>query len=136
MDKLPKYIVHVEKDGRSKPRAHEINAAQIIADYFKSDVVFLRRSSSKTPDLFILKTNVRWELKAPIGGGKHTIQNNLRDVDRQSENVILDLSRAKIDDEKGISRTKEFLRKEHNRIKRLKILTKSQKIIDVIDKMK
>lgn len=126
-----KYTIHYEETGASKPRLHERRAAEIIAEYFRSDIVFLRRASSKTPDLYILKTNVRWELKSPEGGGKRTIQNNLRGIDLQSENVILDLSRAKLTDRQGISRTKEFLKKERSKIKRLKILLKSGEIIDL-----
>lgn len=91
----------------------------------------MRRASSKTPDLYVLRTNVRWELKAPLGGSKHTIQNNLRDTDGQSENVILDLSRAKLTDAQGTSRAKEFLRTERSRIRRLKIITKGKKIVDI-----
>ena len=126
-----KFIVHYEETGISKPRPHESKIAELLTNYFKSDIIFLRKASSKTPDLYILKTNVRWELKSPEGGGKHTIQNNLRESYGQSENVILDLTRAKLSDEVGTSRTKEFLRKEHSRIKRLKIITKKLKIIDI-----
>lgn len=128
---MQKYIIHIEDKKESEPREHEKRAARIVADYFKSDIIFLRRASSKTPDLYVLRTNVRWELKAPLGGSKHTIQNNLRDTDGQSENVILDLSRAKLTDTQGISRAKEFLRTERSRIRRLKIITKGKKIVDI-----
>lgn len=128
---MQKYIIHIEDKKESEPREHEKRAARIVADYFKSDIIFLRRASSKTPDLYVLRTNVRWELKAPLGGSKHTIQNNLRDTDGQSENVILDLSRAKLTDAQGISRAKEFLRTERSRIRRLKIITKGKKIVDI-----
>ena len=86
---------------------------------------------SKTPDLYVIKTGVCWELKSPLGGGKHTIQNNLRYASVQSENIILDLSRAKLSDKQGISRAKEFLKKESARIKRLKVFTKTGEIIDL-----
>lgn len=49
------YKVHFEESGKSEPRPHEKKVAQIIADYFKSDIIFLRRISSKTPDLYVLK---------------------------------------------------------------------------------
>jgi len=126
-----KYLVHYEETGEARPRSHERKAASKIAKYFQSDIVFLRRTASKTPDLYILNTNIRWELKSPEGGGKHTIQNNLRGIDRQSENVILDMSRAKLTDKQGISRTKEFLENERTKIKRLKILLKTGEIIDL-----
>ena len=126
-----KYEVFIEEGGKSGPRQHERRLAQIVADYFESDVIFLRRRSSKTPDLYIIKTHIRYELKSPQGGSKHTIQNNLRAVDGQSENVILDLSRAKLTDEQGISRAKEFVKSEHSRIKHLKIFTKSGRMVDI-----
>ena len=126
-----RYMVHYEESGKSEPRSHEKLLAQSLADYFGSDIVFLRRFSSKTPDLYVLKTNIRWELKSPLGGGKHTIQNNLRATDGQSENVILDLSRAKLTDAQGISRAKEFIKGERTRIKRLKVFTKKGIVIDI-----
>ena len=121
---MQKYIVHIEDDKNSEPRPHEKKTAGIIAELFQSDIILMRRFQSKTPDLYVLKTNIRWELKSPTGGSKHTIQNNLRDVNSQSENIILDLTRAKLTDKKGISRAKEFIKTERSRIRRLKVLTK------------
>ena len=126
-----KYKVHYEESGKSKPRPHERKAAEKIASNFKSDIIFLRKISSKTPDLYVLKTNIRWELKSPTGGGKHTIQNNIREASSQSENIIIDLSRAKLSDSQGISRAKEFIKTEKSKIKRLKILTKTGELFDI-----
>lgn len=128
---MKKYTIHVEDSRNSEPRAHERQAAEKIAEFFKSDLVFMRRAASKTPDLYVLKTNARWELKSPTGGSKHTVQNNLRGIDLQSENVILDLSRAKLSDKQGISRAKEFIENESSRIKRLKVLTKDGNLVDI-----
>jgi len=128
---MKRYIVRVEDKKESAPRPHELKAAERIAEIFESDLVFLRRAASKTPDLYVSRTKRRWELKSPKGGSKHTVQNNLRDTDGQSENIILDLTRAKLTDRQGISRAKEFMRNERSRIKRLKVLTKSGKLIDI-----
>lgn len=125
------YTIHIEETGKSRPRPHEIEAAQKIASQLKSSLIFLRRESSKSPDLYILKTNTRWELKSPTGGSKHTIQNNLRNADDQSENVILDLSVSKFSDEKGISRAEEFMKHERSKIKKLKVLLKSGELVDI-----
>lgn len=127
----PAYTVYFEETGASKPRDHEASAAKVLARYFKSDIVFIRRASSRTPDLYILKTNVRWELKSPTGNSKHTIQNNLREANNQSENIVIDLSRSKMQNEKALSRAKEFFRNEHSRIKRIKIITREKNVIDV-----
>ena len=125
------YKIKIEETGKTRPRLHELAAAEIVAKFFQSDVIFLRRIESKTPDLCILKTNTRWELKSPTGGSKHTVQNNLRESAKQSENVILDISRSKLTNQQGISRAKEFVSKEHSRLKRLKIITKDGKIVDI-----
>lgn len=128
---MHKYILHIEDAKESEPRPHERRVAEIIAELFESDIVFIRRSESRTPDLYVLKTNTRWELKSPKGGSKHTIQNNLREAEGQSSNVILDLTRAKLTNEQDISRAREFIKKEKTRIKRLKVLTKELTIIDI-----
>lgn len=126
------YKIHIEEDGKSRPRPHELIVAEVLAEHFKSDIVFLRRMASKTPDLYILKTNIRWELKSPEGAGKHTIQTNLRNASKQSENIILDLHRSKLTKEQAVSRTNEFIKNEHSRIKRLKIVTRNNQVIDII----
>ena len=131
---MKKFQVHYDKHGPNALRSHEIFAATLLAEYFKSDIEVHRRAASKTPDLIIRKTNVRWELKSPTGGGKHTIQNNLRAAKDQSENIILDFSRIKLSDYQGISRTKEFLRNENSYIKRLKIITKNKIVLTIREK--
>lgn len=128
---MEKYIVRVEDSAQSRPRPHEEKVANKIADIVKSDIIFIRRRASKTPDLYIARFNALWELKSPLGGSKHTIQNNLRNANNQSEKVILDLSRSKLTDWQGISRAKEFLRTEKTSIKKLKVYTKTGKLIDI-----
>ena len=128
------YQVHFEESGKSEPRQHEKYIARVVAEYFESDIIFLRRASSKTPDLYVLKTNICWELKSPQGGSKYTIQNNLREANKQSENVILDLTLSKLSDVQGVSRARKFVVGERSRIKRLKVLTKKLQIIDIKDK--
>lgn len=51
----------------------EISGALLVANYFKTDVVFLRLTPLKSPD-FIVK-NETWELKSPGGNSKNTIYN-------------------------------------------------------------
>ncbi|MBQ3413343.1 hypothetical protein IJH33_00595 [Candidatus Saccharibacteria bacterium] len=131
---MSKFVIHIEDNKESAPRPHERRAAEILAEYFQSDIVFLRRLRSKNPDLYVLKTNVRWELKSPTGSGKHTIQNNLREAVKQSNNIILDLHRTGLTDAQAIARIREYIRKERHSIKRLKVLAKDQRVIDLIGK--
>ena len=130
---MPHKII-VEDSIQGLPRDHELIAAEVMAEYFGSDVIFLRRLESKTPDLYILKTNVRWEIKSPEGNGKYTIQNNLRLAEQQSRNIILDLHRCKLSESQALARVREYINDKHCRIKKLKIVTKKNKIVDILDK--
>lgn len=128
------FTVYAEDNKSSGPRPHEKRAAEFLANYFQSDVVFLKAKQSKNPDIYVLKTNVRWELKSPTGGGKRTIQNNLREASGQSENIVLDFDRIKLTDAQGVSRVRNFIKTEHHSIRRLKILTKDGRVIDILDR--
>lgn len=112
------------------PREHEKHAARIIAEYFRSDLVFVRKGPSSTPDIKILKTNQVWELKSPLGNGKRTMANNLREASGQSKNIILDLSRCKMNNKNALSRVRGFLNSGDSHIKRLLVIEKNGKVID------
>ena len=116
-----------EQGLQPKPEAHELKAAAIIAEYFCSDIIFLRRNINSTPDFKI--KNAIWELKSPKGNSKRTIANNLRDASKQSKNVILDLSRCKMNTNSATSRTRDYL-KTDTKIKKIIIITKTGNIID------
>ena len=122
------YKVIVETLPNDAPQIHEMRAALLLASHFKTDVIFLRPQSYRTPDLLI--NGSKWEIKSPMGDGKKTIDNNLRAASKQSENIILDLSRMKMHYDKVISRTRFYLQSD-KKIRHLKIITKSGKIIDM-----
>ena len=69
-----KYQVIISTDLQDRPKDQELSAALILAEYFKSDVIFLRPQKDKTPDIDI--GGVHWEIKSPKGDGKKTIENN------------------------------------------------------------
>ncbi len=127
---MAKYEVIVKTDLADLPKNHELSAALILAYHFKSDVVFLRPEKKKTPDIDIDGT--KWEIKSPMGNGKKTIDNNLRAAHKQSRNVVLDLRRAKLHQNKAIARINYYLSAGPHKIKHLKIITKTQKIIDIL----
>jgi hypothetical protein len=124
------YKVEVFTDPKNRPRDHEMYAALILAAHFKTDVVFLRPENQKTPDLDI--NDVHWEIKSPTGDGKKTMENNLRSARKQSQNIVISLSRSKMHHRQAISRINFYLRTESHRIKSLKVITKSGKVIDII----
>lgn len=60
---MTKYEVIIKTDLADRPKDHELSAALILAnDYFKSDVIFLRPETDKTPDIEV--RGVKWEIKA------------------------------------------------------------------------
>ena len=109
---------------------HEIKTANFFARRNKT-VEFLPRrydKGIKIPD--IKMDGVLWEIKAPQSNGKHTIEHSFRKALKQSENIIFDLRRSKMDEFKCISQlTKHF--KDMKKIKHLLIITKSDKLLDI-----
>ena len=125
-----KYEVIINTSLADSPKEHELSAALILAYHFKSDVIFLRPERKKTPDIDI--NGVKWEIKSPRGNGKKTIDNNLRTARKQSYNIVLDLRRVKLHQNKAMIRINYYLYAGPHKIKHLKIITKSKKIIDVL----
>lgn len=111
-------------------KGHELSAALTLAYHFKTDVIFLRPETKKTPDIEVDGT--KWEIKSPRGDGKKTIDNNLRSARQQSHNIVLDLRRAKMHQSKAEARVRYYLANGPHNIRRLKIITKHRKVIDIL----
>ncbi len=111
------------------PEKHELETANIFTRLGK-DVEFLAPSKTKrakTPDVII--DGVTWEIKSPLGNSKYNIQNQFKRAAHQSRNLIFDSRRTKM--------TNEYIRNEvakqmsvRKSIKKLKLITKSGRIID------
>jgi len=114
-------------DSSSQPADHEISAAYILKDYFKTDVVFIDRQRHKTPDVEI--KNIRWEIKSPTGGGKRNIQHQILNARKQSNNIVLDARRAKMRSERIMSELNRWYSLSPW-LKRLILITKSGKVIE------
>jgi hypothetical protein len=127
---VAKYNVTVQTDLVDAPKEHELSAALILADHFKVDITFLRPETKKTPDIDVDGT--KWEIKSPKGNGKKTIDNNLRAAHKQARNVVLDLRRAKLHQNKAIARINYYLSAGPHKIQHLKIITKTRKVIDIL----
>ena len=124
-----KYEVIIKTDLKDRPKDHELSAALILADYFKSDVVFLRPQLDKTPDIDV--DGISWEIKSPKGNGKKTIDNNFRTARKQSLNIIMDLRRIKMHQSKAKARINFFLSTPHH-FKKVLIITKNNKIVEIL----
>jgi hypothetical protein len=111
------------------PQEHEIKTANFLASLGK-DILFLKEADhagNHTPD--IKMDNLRWEMKAPKGKGKYVIQNAIQIAVKQSRNVIVDLMRIKLHQDKALHELEKEFRLSKS-LKRLKIITKSKKVID------
>ena len=112
------------------PEKCEFRVAKILSD-LGQNIIFIPQSNIKNikrPDFEI--AGEKWELKSPIGSSRRTLQNNIHKAQFQSKNIIIDLSRSKINEQKAISQIKfEFAKRKS--IKKLKIITKDGHIIDL-----
>jgi hypothetical protein len=112
------------------PEEHEIKTARVLIK-LGGDVEFLapiRTKGAHTPD--VTWNGIDWEIKAPIGQGKRTLEDTIRAAQKQSPNIILDLRRTKLDDKTIITK----LRDNENvlrGVKRLKIITKGEENVDI-----
>ncbi|MBR5046226.1 hypothetical protein IKX73_01175 [Candidatus Saccharibacteria bacterium] len=120
-----------EGQSRKQLRFHEVNAILLLLDYFDTDITCISPGFGKTPDIRI--KGIEWELKSPQGNGIKTIENILKKATKQSNNIILDFSRIKMNGNQALSRTRYYLHNNKHRIQRLIVITKNHKVIDFKD---
>lgn len=82
----------------------------------------------KRPD-FVMD-GIEWEMKSPESSGARTIEHAVRGALRQSENIIIDLRRSKLDEERALAQIRFHTNKRTN-IKRLVVITKKGKRLDL-----
>ncbi|MGB4799988.1 MAG: hypothetical protein WBP03_00495 [Candidatus Saccharimonadales bacterium] len=113
---------------KPRPRAHEIDVAEVLAEYFGVDVEFVPTTEQNTPDFLI--DGILWELKSPQGKGKNNIQRQLQYASHQSVNVIIDANRSKMHKNK-IRREVEYQFKIIKSVKRLLFVSKDKKVVEI-----
>ena len=123
-------IYDIQFEDGAVPEPHEIQTALFLKKNGKN-VKFLapkNRNRVKTPDIFM--DGLEWEIKSPISNGSRLIEHALRSASKQSANVIIDLRRGKLADEVALQQI-TLTAKKRTAIKKLLIITKSEKIIDL-----
>ncbi len=72
---------------------------------------------------------IPWETKSPVGKGKRTVQNKIQEAVQQSCNIIIDLRRSKMLEDKAL---KAYEREFYNckGLKRMKIIKKDGELLD------
>jgi len=123
------------KKGTIKPNGVVLEAHELATVVFFTelgyDIELIPRSNIEglhLPD--IIMDGLKWEIKAPKGEGKWVIKNTLQKAKHQSENIIIDLRRIKLPQEKCLSELNNHF-KLAKRIKRMKIITKSGKLLEL-----
>jgi len=123
-------VIQVSKDANF-PLPHEWNTLHLLQKYAKTAIEFIapaRSQGVRTPD--IKMDNLHWEIKSPKGTGKYTMEHCIKAASKQCENVILDIRRMQGSYRHHLPKIqREF--KGNYRLKRMKIITKAQKIIDL-----
>lgn len=87
-----------------------------------------RVSGTKSPD-FIMDL-LAWEMKSPQSNGSRTIEHAVRSASQQSENIIIDLRRSKLDTDRAIAQI-QFHSSKRTNIKRLIAITKNGTRLDI-----
>lgn len=123
------YKVIVKTMPRDAPFDFEISAALLVADYFKTDVIFLRPIPLKSPDLKV--KNEVWELKSPRGNSKNTIHNIFVTSRKQSYNIVIDLRRCKMNERRAFSRIRDAYNKRRRKRCKLLIIAKDGRVVDI-----
>ena len=131
---MKKFIIMYDLNSSDPPKPHELYASKILAEYFQSDLIFIRKSIGSSPDLKVKKTNQVWELKSPLGNGKRTMSNNLRGASHQSKYIVLDLTRCKMNNMNALSRINGFLKSGDAHIEKLLVIDKMGNVLDFLSK--
>ena len=77
----------------------------------------------------IVMDGVEWEIKAPTGNGKKTIERNMHKAAKQSKFIIFDLRRISLPEKQCLSQLeREF--NERGYLRRLLIIKKDGELMD------
>lgn len=124
----------MNKKGKITPngvvlKTHE-NATVVFLTEQGFNVELIPRSNIEGVHTADMKINgLEWEMKAPLGEGNQLMENTLQKALRQSQNIVVDLRRTKRHQAKCLRELqKQFIGKKS--IKRLRVITKSGKMLD------
>jgi hypothetical protein len=125
---MVKCLVILPTNLKPSPARYELTAAQLLAEFFKTDVEFIQRPNRKTPDFLI--QGIKWEHKSPTGTGKQNIERQLQTGIKQSKNIVFDARRSKI----HIARIKNILNYQFRLVKsitRIVLIDKNKQVVEL-----
>lgn len=128
--------VKYEVDGKNvilEPTTREKEVANLLGKIYGGQVNIIPRvnepSSIKTPDY--IANNEKFDLKQITGGGKWTIEGNLKGKKEQSNNFIIDITNAKLNIEEAQKQIQVIYNSKHyNWVDKI-LLIKNNEIIKV-----
>lgn len=110
---------------------HELACARTLATAGYT-VEFLRRTSGdRVKSADIVMNGVAWEIKAPKTSNLKHLQLTLRRAAKQSPNVIIDSTRLHAIPDQSVEKELRRLKPLVRSVKRLLLVTKSRKVIDI-----
>ena len=128
------YLVIIKTSSKDVPRNYELSASKIIAEYFKTNVIFLRPIPMKSPDLDI--DGKIWELKSPTGNSKNTIHNNFKEARVKTVNIIIDLRRCRLNEVNAKARIRAEIKKRKRRKGGILVINKKGEVLDFSSMLK
>lgn len=128
--KIPK-----EKMGRVnmngvRLEAHEYDTICHLASYGLDIEVIKPINMPKVHNADCLINGLIWEAKSPNGGGNSTIARQFHKASKQSDKMILDLRRVKLEAQRA-EREARFRFEKSKNIKRLMLITKDDRLFDI-----
>lgn len=127
---IDQFKVIIPINVKPHPDKFEEEVARILANKFRSDIVFVPRGIGHTPDIQIVSNQEYWEIKNIRGNAKKTIEDNLRRGAKQSSNIVISLLRSKMTAEQASVRIRYYLNHASSSIDRVILVTKRGKTID------
>ncbi len=127
---MNKYHLIIPIGMKPEPDKYEKTIARLCAEKFQSDILFVLRGTSTTPDIQVVKTGRRWEIKNVKGLGRHTIEDNLREANHQAENVIISLLRTKMTPQQAEVRIRFYLKRARKNLRHVVLIAKQGRFID------
>ena len=124
-----KFDIITSTNLKPMPTKDEMSVAEVLANFFQSNIKFVARGVSHTPDIYVTRFRQYWEIKNIRGNGPRTIANVLREAQHQSENVAISLSRTNMNTQQAMGRIRKYLREGNTRVKRIIVIAKNKKVL-------
>ena len=112
-----------------KPWPHELHVANILAMAGHTVKFIPEKPNTKTADIYL--DDKKFEIKSPKSANANSLEHILKNALKQSCNIIIDTSRIKNIRDDNIRRFLTNQLHSRKQIKKLILITKQGKIIDI-----